>query len=74
MCLYMDTAGQEITDDLREAAKKIFAGYVLKFVDVKHDIMGSYFTESELPRVSEEIVKVSQVIEKIYTFSKIVWM
>ena len=64
MCLYMDTAGQGITDDLREGAKKIFAGYVLKFVDVEHDIMGSYFTESELPRVCKEMVKVAQVIEK----------
>ena len=42
--LYMDTAGREITNDLREEAKKMFSGYNLKFVDLERELLGEYFT------------------------------
>ena len=66
MCLYMDTAGQGITDDLREEAGKYFSGYNLKFVDLECDPLGKYFSPRDCKLQSEthEMAKLAQIIEK----------
>ena len=66
MCLYMDTAGQGITDDLREESGKYFSGYNLKFVDLECDPLGKYFSPRDCKLQSEthEMATLAQIIEK----------
>ena len=59
MCLYINTHGQGITDDLREKAKKMFSGYNLMFVDLECEPRGEYVT----PQVCEDQVDIKKMTQ-----------
>ena len=63
MCLYMNTAGRGITDDLREEAGETFSDYNYDFVDLEIEPLGEYVSPRDC-RDQKKTKEMAQVIEK----------
>ena len=66
MCLYMNTSGMGITEDIREAAERIFADYSLTFYDLECKPLGEHVISRPTSdqTKTKDLANLAKLIEK----------